>query len=106
MPAYIIVQVDVHDAATYETHKAAAPPSIAMYGGRYLVRGGPVEQLEGDWRPSRLVILEFPTADQARAWWSSSEYVAAKGIRQACAGTEMILMEGFVPTADPGDTRR
>jgi uncharacterized protein (DUF1330 family) len=95
--AYVIVQIDVQDPATYEEYKAEAPASIAAYGGRYLVRGGPVEQLEGTWAPARLVILEFPTAERARAWWSSTEYGPAKALRQAAARTEMILIAGVAP---------
>jgi uncharacterized protein (DUF1330 family) len=94
MPAYVIVQISVQDAATYERYKALAPPSIALHGGRYLVRGGRTEPLEGNWCPSRLVVLEFPDADRARAWWGSLEYSPAKEIRQACADTEMLLVEG------------
>lgn len=95
MPAYVIVQVDVHDAGTYERYKALAPASIAAHGGRYLVRGGRTEQLEGAWHPARLVVLEFPDAERARQWWASEEYTPAKAIRQGCASTEMLLVEGL-----------
>ena len=94
MPAYIVVEINVQDAATYERYKQLAPPSIAAYGGRYLVRGGKTDTLEGKWNPPRFVMLEFPTAQQARAWWESPEYASAKALRQKCAGTEMILVEG------------
>lgn len=95
MPAYVIVQVTVKNATPYEHYKTLAPASIAAHGGRYLVRGAPVETLEGTWRPPRFVILEFPTADAARTWWSSEHYKPAKAIRQANADTEMILVEGI-----------
>jgi uncharacterized protein (DUF1330 family) len=75
MPANVIVQIDVKDPEAYEEHKALAPPSIERHGGRYIVRGGPVESLEGSWMPRRFVILEFPDAMAARA-----------------AGSEMILV--------------
>ncbi|KAA0226043.1 DUF1330 domain-containing protein [candidate division KSB1 bacterium] len=94
MAAYVAVEITVKDAETYERYKQLAPPSIAAYGGRYLVRGGKTETLEGSWLPSRFVILEFPNAQQARAWWESPEYAPAKALRQECAGTEMILVEG------------
>lgn len=94
MPAYVVVEIAVNDAERYERYKQLAPPSIAAYGGRYLARGGKTETLEGSWKPPRFVILEFPTAQQARAWWESSEYAPAKTLRQECAGTEMILVEG------------
>lgn len=101
MPAYVVVEIEVEDAERYERYKALAPPSIAAYGGRYLVRGGATETLEGAWTPRRLVILAFPSAERARAWWASPEYAEAKALRQACAGTEMILVEG-VPDCPPG----
>src|ERR671930_1984542 len=101
MSAYVVVDVTVRDASTYEEYKRLAPMSIAQYGGRYLARGGATTVLEGEWRPKRLVILEFPNADQARAWWSSPEYAAAKALRQSCAGTDMVLVEGLAGVASP-----
>ena len=95
MPAYVVVDITVNDAQTYERYKLLAPPSIAAHHGRYIGRGGRTETLEGEWQPSRLVILEFPTVDDARAWWDSEEYSAAKALRQSCAATEMLLIEGF-----------
>ncbi|MBA3497746.1 MAG: DUF1330 domain-containing protein [Gemmatimonadales bacterium] len=102
MPAYVVVQVAVDDPAVYEKYKALAPPAIAAYGGRYIVRAGPSEILEGTWQPPRLVLLEFPTMQQARAWWASPEYAAAKALRQSCAETEMLLIEGFAPPTASG----
>jgi uncharacterized protein (DUF1330 family) len=99
MPAYLISQITVRDTATYERYKELAPPSIAIYGGRYVVRGGATETLEGSWRPTRLVILEFPSVERARAWWDSPEYAAAKALRQACADTEMLLVDGLSQAA-------
>ena len=99
MPAYVVVQISVEDPLAYEQYKVLAPPSIAAYGGRYVVRGGRSEVLEGAWQPPRLVILEFPTRGQARAWWNSPEYAPAKALRQQCAQTEMLLIEGSPPAA-------
>jgi uncharacterized protein (DUF1330 family) len=84
----------VTDTEAYERYKDMAPPSIALYGGRYLVRGATVECLEGAWDPPRFVLLEFPDAERALAWWASPEYAPAKALRQSSAGTEMILVEG------------
>ena len=100
MPAYIVVQIDVKEPHAYEEYKVLAPPSIAAYGGRYIVRGGEVETLEGSWSPKRLVVLEFPDTARARAWWESTEYDAAKALRQRAASTEMILVAGL-----PGERR-
>lgn len=95
MSAYVVVQIDVEDPETYERYKELAPPSITEFGGRYIVRGGATETLEGSWAPTRFVVLEFPTADAARAWWSSESYAEAKAMRQRSASTEMLLVEGF-----------
>jgi len=94
MPAYVIVEVSINDPVAYERYKEMAPPSIATYGGRYIVRGSPPQTLEGTWCPPRFVMLEFPSGEQARAWWSSHEYAPAKALRQSCANTEMLLVEG------------
>lgn len=95
MPAYVIVQVDVHDAAVYERYKALAPASIAAYGGRYIARGGQTEALEGEWQPCRVVILEFDDVARAKAWLESPEYRAARALRHAAASTQMIVVEGL-----------
>ena len=102
MAAYIIVEIDVHDVATYEEYKLLAPPSIERYGGRYIVRGGRTATLEGDWSPTRFVILEFDTMDAAKAWWSSPEYAEGKAMRQRSAHTRMLLVEGVPPGWSPG----
>lgn len=94
MAAYIVVEVDVKDKERYEDYKRLVPPTLAQYGGRFLVRGGAAETLEGDSSPGRVVIVEFPSAEQARAWWGSPEYAPAKELRQATAHTRMILVEG------------
>jgi uncharacterized protein (DUF1330 family) len=94
MPAYVVVDIEVKNAAEYDRYKTLAPPSITQYGGRYLARGGATEVLEGSWKPKRFVILEFPSMERARAWWSSPEYAAAKALRQACASTSMVAVEG------------
>lgn len=95
MAAYIIVDIFIHDPETYERYKTLAPPSIEKYGGHYIVRGGRTETLEGDWRPNRFVILEFPDLDTARAWWASAEYAEAKALRHQAATSEMIVVEGL-----------
>jgi uncharacterized protein (DUF1330 family) len=95
MAAYIVVQVDVKDPARYERYKSLVPPSFQKYGGRFVVRGGKTETLEGDWAPKRFVIVEFPSVEQAKAWWASPEYAEAKALRQATAETQMIVAEGL-----------
>ena len=94
MSAYLVVEIEVRDAGRYEDYKRMVPPTLAAYGGKFLVRGGAVETLEGEWSPKRMVIVEFPSAERARAWWASTEYAEAKALRQATADTQMILVEG------------
>jgi uncharacterized protein (DUF1330 family) len=95
MAAYIVVHVDVQDPDSYAIYKAMAPPSIRQYGGRYLTRGGDTEVLEGDWTPKRLVLLEFPDMERARAFWNSPEYAEAKALRIATTTSEMVLLDGL-----------
>ena len=95
MSAYIIVEIEIHDLAQYEEYKKLTPASIAAFGGKFIVRGPQVEMLEGDWNPQRLVVLEFPTVEKAKQWWSSEEYAPAKALRQRIAKTNMIVAEGF-----------
>jgi uncharacterized protein (DUF1330 family) len=94
MKAYVLADIEVQDASLYEQYKALAPPAIAAHGGRYLVRGGRTEVLEGTWSPKRAVILEFPSLEQAKAWWASAEYAEGRALRQSCATTDMIVVEG------------
>jgi uncharacterized protein (DUF1330 family) len=94
MSAYVIVDIEVIDPVRYEEYKRLAAPTVTAYGGRYVVRGGATETLEGDWVPNRFVVLEFETADQAKAWWSSPEYAPAKALRQETANTQMVVAEG------------
>ena len=94
MAGYVVVQVDVKDPEGYQEYVKLVPPSLAAYGGRFKVRGGKTETLEGSWIPKRLVILEFDSAEQAKKWWASPEYAAAKAIRQRCAVTELLVAEG------------
>jgi uncharacterized protein (DUF1330 family) len=94
MPAYIIVNVLIHDKEEYKEYVKLTPASIAAYGGKFIVRGGATEILEGNPTIGRVVVLEFPTAERAKEWWNSEEYSAAKAIRQRVASTDMILVEG------------
>lgn len=95
MAAYILVDVSIHNPEDYEAYKKLTPPTLEKYGGKFLVRGGPTEILEGNWKPGRMVVLEFPTTELAKKWWASPEYTPAKEIRQRAATTNMILIEGF-----------
>ena len=95
MCAYIILEIDVRDTVLYEDYKKLAPLSVQAYGGKYLVRGGQVEPIEGDWQPSRIVVLEFENSEKAKSWLNSSEYKPAWEMRKKGAFTRSILVEGI-----------
>jgi len=95
MSAYMIADIHVTDPERYEEYKRLAAPSVAAHGGRYLVRGGPAERLEGMRELHRIVVLEFPDLERARTWWSSPEYAPAKAIRHESATAEMLFVEGM-----------
>lgn len=94
MAAYLIAEIDVHDANGYEEYRRLAGATLNAFGGRFLVRGGAAETIEGDWSPRRMVVIEFPSIERARAWWSSPDYAAARAIRSRTATTRMIVAEG------------
>lgn len=94
MAAYVITEIDVTGPIGYEEYRKLAPPTVAAYGGKFIVRGGKTEVLEGSWTPKRLVVLEFEGVEQAKAWWASKEYSTAKQVRQKTAVTNMIVVEG------------
>ena len=95
MPAYVIVEVTIHNHKEYEEYKKLTPGSIMAYGGKFVIRGAKTESLEGDWNPERIVVLEFPTIERAREWYNSKEYAPAKKIRHENATSKMILVEGY-----------
>lgn len=94
MAAYVIANIEVTDPDRYEGYKKLAGPAIEACGGKYLVRGGKSEVLEGNWQPNRLVVLEFESVEKARAWWDSTQYAEAKAIRQGSANSSMVIVAG------------
>ncbi|WP_207493260.1 DUF1330 domain-containing protein [Aridibaculum aurantiacum] len=94
MPAYVLVEVSIHDTALYEDYKKLTPAAVAAFDGRFVVRGGQAETLEGDWQPERVVVIEFPSVERAKEWWNSEQYNIAKAIRQQAAHTRMIVLPG------------
>jgi uncharacterized protein (DUF1330 family) len=94
MPAYVIVETDVTDPEQYERYKAAAADTVAAAGGRYLARGGELAVLEGDWRPSRLVVLEFEDLAAAKRWYDSERYREARRLRQGAARLRLVAVQG------------
>ena len=94
MTAFVIFDVEVTNPVDYEGYKQLAAPTVALYGGKYVARGGHTETLEGDWTPKRLVILQFESVERAKAWLNSPEYAEARALRHKYAKSEMVVIEG------------
>src|SRR5438045_5548283 len=92
MPAYVVSRLTIHDREAFERYLAQAPQTVVDRGGKYLFRGGDVVALEGTWDDERLVILEFDTADAARAWYESAEYAELRRLRQSAADVVILLV--------------
>lgn len=97
MPAYIINDMEITDPHRFEEYKLLSPATVAAYGGKILARSNEVNNLEGDWHPRRLVILEFPDRSQAQAWLNSPEYAPARRLRQLSANSRMVVIDGYSP---------
>ena len=95
MPAYIIAEIQVTDPVAYDDYRPLAAASIARFGGRFMVRGGTVNLLEGEPQPERIVVIEFPDVETARRWYRSEEYQIALKIRQAASRGRVLLAEGI-----------
>ena len=94
MAAYVIGEIEVTDPATYEDYRRQVLATVTQYGGRFIVRGGKVEPLEGGWSPKRMVALEFPSMEQAQKWYRSAEYAPLIRLRQKASRGKLILVEG------------
>ncbi|MHB1359105.1 MAG: DUF1330 domain-containing protein [Rhodocyclaceae bacterium] len=92
-PAYLIVDAKSSDPQAMQRYRELAQVAVAQYGGRYVVRGGEYQVLEGDWRPQRLVVVEFPSPEQARGFYDSPEYLAARAARAGVSSFDMLLVE-------------
>jgi uncharacterized protein (DUF1330 family) len=99
--AYIVAVLDVRDAERFDEYRRQVPATIERYGGRYLIRGGRYEKLEGDWEPRRLTVVEFDSVDAARRWYESDEYRPLRDLRSASAGSDLLLVEGIDAPAPP-----
>ena len=94
MAAYVVAELEVTDPTGFEEYRKAVPATIAAYGGRYVVRGGALESLEGGWVPKRMVVLEFPSLAQAKAWYTSEEYRPLLAMRLKTTKSKVVLVEG------------
>jgi uncharacterized protein (DUF1330 family) len=94
MAAYLILDIHVKDPEEYAAYRERAPATLEQYGGRYLVRGGPHETVEGDWNPERVVVVEFPSVERAKEWYASPEYQEIVGLRLRAAPGNTLLVEG------------
>jgi uncharacterized protein (DUF1330 family) len=96
MTAYVIAEVDVTDPEAYKAYQALTPASIARHGGRFIVRGGSTEALEGA-PPKRIVVAEFASMEAARRWYHSRDYGEARAIRETAAKTRLFFVDGAAP---------
>jgi uncharacterized protein (DUF1330 family) len=94
MPAYMIIDIDVFDPAGFAEYREAVVPLVEKYDGKYIAVSDCVETLEGDWRPQRIVVIEFPSMDRATEWLGCEEYRQPCLIRKQTANTKMILVQG------------
>ncbi len=95
MSAYVIVEIEVTDPVGFEEYKKQAHATVLQYGGKYIVRGGATEVVEGDWKPKRIVILEFESMQRAKEWLECEEYCEPRKLRHRTARTNMILVDGM-----------
>jgi uncharacterized protein (DUF1330 family) len=94
MAAYVIGEIEVTDPSRYEEYRRQVLATIEKHGGRFLVRGGNAEGLEGGWKPGRLVVLEFPSYEQAQKWYRSPEYAPLIALRQSASRGRLCLVQG------------
>ena len=94
MAAYVIIHDEIHDQALFAQFRERVAATIQASGGRYLVRGGAIEVMDGDWKPDRIVVVEFDSADRARDWFNSPEYNEIKEIRMKAATASVVVVEG------------
>ncbi len=96
MPAYLVADITITDPEAYQEYSRQVGATVEQYGGRYIVAGATSqpEVVEGDWRPTRITILEFPTMERLKTWYDSAEYAAIRGIRQRASNSHLILVQG------------
>ncbi len=94
MAGYVIAQMSVTDPEAFADYPGQAGPTVAAFGGRYVVRGGTIDNIEGDWEPGRVVIIEFDSVAQAKAWYDSQMYEEAKALRIRSTTSSLMIVEG------------
>ncbi len=94
MAAYVFAQIEVTDAGLYEEYRKQVLPVVTKYGGKFIVRGGKVDSKEGEWKPQRMVALEFPSMEQAQKFYHSTEYAPLIALRQKASKGKLIIVEG------------
>lgn len=94
MAGYVVAVLDIRDPQGFEEYRQRVPATIERYGGRYLIRGGEYEQLEGDWAPKRLTVVEFESTEAARRWYDSEDYRELRELRARTTDSHLLLVEG------------
>ena len=100
-PVYVIVDLEVTDRQRFAEYVQGHRASVERFGGRFLVRGGNPEPLEGDWEPGRVVVQRWPNVEAFRRWYDSEEYRPWKELRQRSASANVVLVEGIEPAEEP-----
>ena len=95
MPAYIIVEIETTDEALMAEYRKHTPGLVAKFGGKFIVRGGKTRTLEGGWKPSRVVVLEFPTYEAAEKFYDSADYKPVLEMRLKAGKSKAILVDGY-----------
>ncbi len=95
MPAYVVVDIEQSDPERAARYRELSGPSVERHGGRFLVRGGNLSVLDGDWEPQRLVVIEFASVDAARTWFDSDDYREARAVRKGAGSWNMVVVEGL-----------
>ena len=94
MAGYALIDAEITDPATFAEFRERAPAAVEAYGGRYLVRGGATEVVQGNWTPHRVVLVEFESVERARAWWHSPDHAELRAMLDKCSNTTVTIVEG------------
>ncbi len=95
MPVYLVATLEVRDPAQFKSYVTDVPAIVAKFGGRFLVRGGEPEVVDGEWPMKRVTVIEFPSMEKAKEWWDSAEYAPFKQLRQRTARTNAVFVPGY-----------
>ena len=94
MAAYALIDVEVTDQSVFAEFRERAPAVVEAHGGRFLVRGGATEVVQGDWTPHRVVIVEFDSVERVKSWWNSPDHTKLRALLDRSSKSTMTIVEG------------